>query len=262
MVLSIITINYNNKKGLEETLDSIYKQVEKDFELIIIDGGSTDGSVDVINKYKERFPCLYYVSEKDKGIYNAMNKGIERVSSDYCIFMNSGDCFYDNYSIEKSMEFLNGKWDIVSGVAISDRYIMNPPTSEQLSLSFFLKSSLNHQATYISTELLRRLRYNENLRIVSDTEFFFKALIINNSSYLNIPVKVAFCDAAGASGNLSASLSERYHAIKELLPQRMKYDVDFIIKHHNSFILFTNKIFYNNFWRRIYNTFIRRGKRT
>ena len=74
MKYSIITINYNNKDGLEMTINSVLGQTFRDFEYIIIDGGSTDGSIDVIKKYKSRID--YWVSEPDKGVYNAMNKGI------------------------------------------------------------------------------------------------------------------------------------------------------------------------------------------
>lgn len=252
MELSIITINFNNKEGLVRTLDSITKQTLHNFETIIIDGGSSDGSLEVIESFKKNNYNVTYVSEKDKGIYNAMNKGIDFAVGKYCIFMNSGDCFYNEKSIANSVEYLTGKWDIVSGIATSDKYVMFPPTSEQLSLSFFLKNSLNHQATYISTRLLKDLHYNENLKIVSDTEFFFRTLVLMNCSYVDIPIKISFCEVAGISGNLDRSLNERYQAIKNLLPSRMKYDVDFIIKHHNPIIKKINKILYNNFFRSLY----------
>ena len=91
MRYSIITINYNNEEGLRHTIESIVCQTYTDFEFIIIDGGSTDGSVDVIKEYAEHI--AYWVSEKDNGRYNAMNKGVCQAKGDYCIFMNSGDCF-------------------------------------------------------------------------------------------------------------------------------------------------------------------------
>ena len=89
--LSIITVNYNNVKGLVDTIESIVNQTNNDFEYIIIDGGSMDGSVDVIKRYIDKID--YWVSEKDHGIYHAMNKGIKVATCEYCIFMNSGDTF-------------------------------------------------------------------------------------------------------------------------------------------------------------------------
>lgn len=92
-IISIITINYNNKVGLKKTIESVIQQDFNSFEFIVIDGGSTDGSYDVIQEYRNYID--YWVSEPDKGIYNAMNKGITIARGEYCNFMNSGDFFYD-----------------------------------------------------------------------------------------------------------------------------------------------------------------------
>jgi glycosyltransferase involved in cell wall biosynthesis len=93
MKLSIITINYNNKAGLQKTIDSVICQTWKDYEWIIIDGGSTDGSKELIEQYQQHF--AYWCSEPDKGVYNAMNKGVEHAHGMYVSFMNSGDVFHD-----------------------------------------------------------------------------------------------------------------------------------------------------------------------
>ena len=86
MKVSVITINYNNCDGLSRTIESVVKQSFKEYEYIVIDGGSTDGSADVIRKYADKID--YWVSESDKGIYNAMNKGIDVAKGEYCNFMN------------------------------------------------------------------------------------------------------------------------------------------------------------------------------
>ena len=91
MKYSIITINYNHIEGLKRTIDSVISQTSSNYEYIIIDGGSTDGSVNIIKEYKEHL--VYWISEKDNGVYHAMNKGVAQAQGDYCIFMNSGDCF-------------------------------------------------------------------------------------------------------------------------------------------------------------------------
>ena len=91
MKLSIITVNLNNKDGLQKTIDSVISQTFKDFEWIVIDGGSTDGSKELIEKYSDYIS--YWVSEPDKGVYNAMNKGIQVAKGEYLNFMNSGDSF-------------------------------------------------------------------------------------------------------------------------------------------------------------------------
>ena len=92
MKLSIITVNYNDAKGLERTIKSVISQTFHDYEFIIIDGGSTDGSVDVIKKYESHID--YWISEKDGGIYPGMNKGLRQAKGEYLNFMNGGDCYH------------------------------------------------------------------------------------------------------------------------------------------------------------------------
>ena len=261
MKISVITINFNNANGLERTLRSVISQTFNDYELIIVDGASTDGSVDVIKNYAHENSRLNFVSEKDTGIYNAMNKGINMSQGEYLIFMNSGDCFYDASVLELSLPFLKENFDIICGIALSDKYKMYPPKKQQLSMSFFLKNSLNHQATFIKTKIMKQYYYNEKYKIVSDTEFFFKSIILDNASYLEISIKISYCENAGASGNLQFSLQERYKAIKALLPERMSSDVDFIIKYNNPIIRSIGNALYNKYFRALYDKIIRRGRR-
>ena len=112
MKYSIITINYNNKEGLERTIQSVLGQISKDYEYIIIDGGSTDGSVDVIRQYADHIS--YWISEPDKGRYNAMNKGIRQATGDYLNFMNSGDTFHSS-SVLEDIAKMNFDEDIITG---------------------------------------------------------------------------------------------------------------------------------------------------
>src|SRR5574344_2490955 len=112
MKLSIITINYNNAEGLEKTIKSVINQTFTDYEYIIIDGGSTDGSTDIIKKYRENID--YWVSESDKGIYKAMNKGITYTHGEYLNFMNSGDCFHSSTVLNEVARNFNNT-DIIIG---------------------------------------------------------------------------------------------------------------------------------------------------
>src|ERR1700753_3296637 len=98
MKLSIITINLNNKTGLERTIQSVLEQSSRDFEFIVIDGLSTDSSVELLQTHAQQ---LNYISEKDKGIYDAMNKGIEKASGEFLLFLNSGDYLFEKNTIEK-----------------------------------------------------------------------------------------------------------------------------------------------------------------
>ena len=103
MKFSIITVNFNNKEGLHNTIKSVINQTFRDFEYIVIDGGSTDGSIDILKKYDKYIN--YWISEKDSGIYNAMNKGISKANGEYLNFMNSGDCFYALDVLEKVSKY-------------------------------------------------------------------------------------------------------------------------------------------------------------
>jgi len=102
MKLSIITINYNDKEGLRKTIESVLSQTWTDYEYLIIDGGSADGSLDVIREYEDKI--TYWISEKDNGIYNAMNKGIVKSKGAYLQFLNSGDYLVDNKVFENMTE--------------------------------------------------------------------------------------------------------------------------------------------------------------
>ena len=144
MKLSIITINYNNRDGLQKTIESVVSQSFKDFEWIVIDGGSNDGSRELIERYAESIS--YWVSEPDKGIYNAMNKGIKASNGDYLLFLNSGDSLCDEYVIA-DFQKLSFTEDIISGNIIVDDSIYNArfsPDESELSYRFMCESTILH----------------------------------------------------------------------------------------------------------------------
>lgn len=252
MKVSIITINFNNIDGLKRTINSISEQTYKDYELVVVDGGSRDGGKEYLEQVSGKFPHILWVSEPDKGIYNAMNKGTRMSSGEYCIFMNSGDCFFDSDSLKKSVNYLDGETDIISGAVKTDNFSKDAPFEKELSLSFFIKSSMNHQSTYIKRNLLIEYPYNEKRKIVADTEFFFQVLILKDASYKRLPFYVSYCESGGISDNVSKSMEERFVAIKELLPPRMSYDVDFISKYHNPILMSIGNILYRKTLRKIF----------
>lgn len=253
MKVSIITINYNNVTGLRRTLESVSCQKACDYELVIVDGGSSDGAQELITEYAASHLNTKWVSEPDNGIYNAMNKGAKMSEGEYCIFMNSGDCFNDDKSLWHSMQYLDGETEIVSGAARFEKFVREAPKSEELSLTFFIRESMNHQSTFIKRQLLLDCPYNENRRIAGDSEFFFQTMILGNASYKHIPVCVSYCEAAGESSDLLKSIEERLIAIKGHLPERMGYDVDFIKKYHNPLILKIGNLAYKGWSRKVYH---------
>ena len=168
MKLSIITINYNNKSGLQKTIDSVICQTWRDFEWIIIDGGSTDGSKELIEQYQQHFS--YWCSEPDKGVYNAMNKGIAKAKGEYLQFLNSGDSFHQTDVLERVSTYLAQNIDIVYGdlnyVSENSNFVVRYP--EKLSIHYFLIHSIGHPSSYIKAELLKNNGYREEFKIVSD----------------------------------------------------------------------------------------------
>lgn len=221
MKLSIITINYNNKDGLLKTIKSIINQTSNSFEYIIIDGGSTDGSLDIIKEYEEEI--TYWISEPDRGIYNAMNKGIVKAVGEYLLFMNSGDCLYDNKVIADSIPFLNGT-DIVVG-NMSCGKIYNSP--DEITFKILYSYTIPHQAAFIRRELQNKYLYNENLKIVSDWEFFLMSLIFNNASYCKIPFTISEYDMNGISStNADLYKEERKTVLLKMIPERILKDYE------------------------------------
>ena len=223
MRYSIITINYNNKIGLHNTIKSVVQQTCNDYEYIIIDGGSEDGSVDVINNYKDHVD--YWVSEVDRGIYHAMNKGVSRAQGDYCIFMNSGDCFYNETVLERITR-LEDKDDIVVGRVVShNNQLLFAPPSRDISLYYLYSGTVPHQSSFIKTELLRQYPYDENLKIVSDWKFFVQAIIEGNCTIRFVNELVARFDMDGVStSNPDKMWKEKTQVLSELFPPRVIVD--------------------------------------
>jgi len=206
--LSIITINFNNKEGLDKTVKSVANQRFRDFEFIVIDGGSTDGSTEIIRNYEEKID--YWVSEKDKGIYNAMNKGIAVSKGEYLLFLNSGDYLYENDSLDKAMGYITDEMICSCDIRVYNSKTASHeiwPSPETLSYSFFLNTTLNHQSTFIHSSLFREYGfYNENNIVGADWEFFFLVLGVHSRSYKKIPVVLSVYNLDGFSANLSPEM--------------------------------------------------------
>ena len=221
MRLSIITINYNNRDGLQKTIDSVITQTWKSFEWILIDGGSTDGSKELVEKYKDAFS--FSCSEPDKGIYNAMNKGISHAKGDYLLFLNSGDVFYDDLVLEhvNDIEF---NCDIVSGQMVRmDNGRLLRKYDEDILMQLF-ERTINHQATFIRRELLLENPYDEDLRIVSDWKFWIESIIIKNASYQVLDLFISKQDMTGISysdKHKPLHLAERKTVLDSCFPQRV-----------------------------------------
>lgn len=205
MKLSIITINLNNLPGLQKTVESVLSQTWREFEYIIIDGGSTDGSADYISGISN--DLTYWISEKDTGVYHAMNKGIEKSTGEYLLFLNSGDYLVDSNILKKVQPELTGE-----GIIFGDLVSYDPENKsvfekfpDHLDPVYVYEHSLPHPASFIKKELFGAIgKYNEQDKITSDWQFFMRALFELKADYKHIPLGITVYDRNGLS-NLAAN---------------------------------------------------------
>ena len=235
-LISIITINYNNKDGLKKTIDSVAAQTFLGWEHIIIDGGSTDGGVDVIkaalqNKdYAERLS--YWCSEKDGGIYHALNKGIERANGDYCLMLNSGDCFAAANVLERAA---GSFW--TEDIVYCDAYFLRKGRRRlirypnKITGDFFFLRGLCHQSVFIKTSLQKKNPYSTEYKIVNDSDFFMKVLLAQNCSARHLPIALCDYDAETGLSSASGSLHDKEYAalLDKYYPARVQKDLRLLI---------------------------------
>lgn len=202
--ISIITVNFNNEAGLATTLQSVSSQVYEDFEFIVIDGGSNGGDKQLIDQHRKLIDIL--VSEPDTGIYNAMNKGIMLANGQYVYFLNSGDTFYDKFTLLNVAEKMVDDIDLYYGNLIynwpSGQKLVSFP--EKLSYAFFVTDNINHQACFIKKALFNKLfYYNENYKIISDWEFLVYAVCKAEISYQHLHLSISIYDTTGISSDIN-----------------------------------------------------------
>jgi glycosyltransferase involved in cell wall biosynthesis len=218
MVISIITINKNNRQGLLNTLQSVIGQNFEDYELIVIDGASTDGSKEIIASFSSKIN--YWVSEKDAGVYQAMNKGIEIAKGKYCLFLNSGDTLNDVNSLSYLSKTENDEDVIFGNIEQDGTTVIFPDIITLYNLRW---GTLPHPGTLIKRHLFNLIgRYNEQYKIASDWEFWLKALIIKDCSYRHIDCTIAKVEQAGISA--TTNFDEGYKILYSLFPKRILDD--------------------------------------
>lgn len=214
--LSIITINRNNATGLRKTMESVFSQTYRDFEYIVVDGASTDESVEVINELaRERVNELKnftWISEPDTGIYNAMNKGVRMCCGEYTLMLNSGDYLVDEHVIERIMPELDGT-DIIQGNHIENRagelFRNRGCGRSEIDMIDVMKGHFLHQASFCKRDLFDRFGYyDESYRMIADTKFFMKCLGIHDASFKYIDVDVANYDITGISAETTGRWAE------------------------------------------------------
>lgn len=236
MTLTIITINRNNAYGLEKTMHSVFSQTCKEFEYVVIDGASTDGSVEVVKQYAN-CPEIHFkwISELDKGIYSAMNKGIRMASGEYVQFLNSGDCLAASDVTKRMLDALkqneypsilygNMLKDLSNGKILRDRCF----AGSDISFLGFYTGTLNHSPAYIRRSLFDKYGlYDECLKIVSDWKWYLQAIILGEERPVYTDIDVTLFDMNGISEtNKELDKAERGMVLKELIPSTILSDYD------------------------------------
>lgn len=228
MILSIITINRNNAEGLEKTIQSVASQTFKEFEYIVVDGASTDGSVEIIKRYESQFEGrLKWVSEPDTGIYNAMNKGIRMAECEYIQILNSADILAGDEVIEKMTDALekhsypdilygNMIKDSVNGKKICDKgFAGRKPT-----MFDFIHGTLNHDPAYIKRSLFQKFGYyREDLPITADWRWYVEAIPFGGVNPQYVDIDVTVFDMNGVSETqIEKREKERSDELERILP--------------------------------------------
>ena len=248
MKISIVTINYNNAEGLRKTLASVAEQTYPHVEHIIIDGGSSDESVNVIQDYVTKVESeelrgknVIWVSERDYGIYNAMNKGIKKATGAYVQILNSGDILAAPDVTERMMNaiytvhhtpYTENIPDILYGNMIRKDYatgkIDGKSKEVEYSLRQYYTSTMNHDCCYIRRDVYEKYGlYDENLIIVSDWKWFLLAIGLGNVKPVYVDIDVTIFDCSGISEtNLELRNKERRQVLEELLPAAILADYD------------------------------------
>ena len=192
MKISIITINLNNAEGLSKTIVSVRHQTYSDIEYIIIDGGSTDGSIEIINNSTK--DLNYWVSEKDSGMYQAMNKGIAKATGNYLLFLNSGDTLSNVDTIKRIVplfddkEIVFGNINVMHNGQVYDTLIY-PDT---LNFNYFIAGTIPHQGMFIRRSVFSLVGlYDEKYKICSDWKFQIDSICKFKCTYKHIDFIVA-----------------------------------------------------------------------
>lgn len=227
--VTIVTVTYNAEKYLEQTIKSVIEQDYKNIEYAIIDGGSSDATIDIIKKYADHID--YWISERDNGIYDAMNKGTLKATGDYINYLNAGDVFTDINTISTVVFNLDKLVDVLyGGVNLwykdKAKYIYDAPRKPE---TIFKQLPCCHQSMFIKTTQMKKHLYNTNFKLSSDVELFFE-LFKNkvNFQVLNQPI-VNFL-MGGKSQN------ENFKAHIEVLNIASKYINGTELYRHSSYI--------------------------
>lgn len=252
MRVSVITVTFNALPALKKTMASVMAQTSLDYEYIIVDGASTDGTAEYLSEKADG--SYRWISEPDSGIYEAMNKGVRMAQGEYCLFINAGDCFVDAKVLATVLPFMNGV-DLVIGnqIDVSEQGVIADfyQAKGSFSLNNLLQSSVCHQSTFIRRSVLLERPYDEHLRLVSDWKFFLELYLGGNVSYRTVDVNICFFFEGGATDkNRDLGKQERMSVLAGYPEYEhiwgKPYCPSFVNKIKRKYLFYVNKIIYAN----------------
>lgn len=294
MKISIITVNLNNATGLKATLESVAKQSCHEFEHIIIDGGSNDGSVEIIREYESiisnrKSIILKWVSEPDKGIYDGMNKGVEiasgirvvnalnrsefledknkvikKASSEYVYFLNSGDSLASEDTIQEMIDTLDGSDFVIGRVNKTYQGRVVEKTEllkeDDMSLYQMFLHGINHQAALIKRPLLVTTPYDVNVRLSADWKFFVQKIVLESASVKFVDKVFANYDMTGVSSNSDVLRRERMQILETFVPERIARDYLAIAPYYYE-VIRVQWLLKHPFWYKVYRGMTTLGRK-
>ena len=230
ITLAIVTINFNNLNGLKKTINSVKNQTDKQIEFIIIDGGSTDGSKEFIEENQKHLN--YWVSEKDGGVYHAMNKGLEKVTSEYCLFLNSGDYLINEETIETVKNQIDSNATMSYGlIQWEETNLLWNPKKDLKAFEMTKKSLIPHQGTFFKTNILKKLNgYKENYKVISDWGIMVE-LLEKGYETQKLNLIISICEKQGISASLEDQIKkERRSYLLKYAKKTMIYGYLYAVK--------------------------------
>jgi glycosyltransferase involved in cell wall biosynthesis len=228
--ISVITINFENLKELQKTFTSVISQTYQDLEYIVIDGGSQDGTVNFLQEHSTALS--YWVSEQDNGIYDAMNKGVKAAKGEWIVFMNSGDLFFQDDTIEQIAPYLVGANDVVYGgceLIIDDEYGYRTSQAQPTDLSLIWHQIPTcHQSVFVKRELQSRYPFNTSLAWCADHDFLARLYQLG-SKFQEISIIVSRFDASGGKvRDLLTYTKERWSICRKYFGKNLLKELFFL----------------------------------
>jgi glycosyltransferase involved in cell wall biosynthesis len=233
--VSIITVVRNGEKTLEQTMLSVFHQTYSNIEYIIIDGASTDGTVDIIKKYDKRimngdFPNVSFkwISEPDKGIYDAMNKGIDMATGEYIFFLGANDEIYKPNSIAEIISKSNEAYIIISKILYSNSIIV----TSKYSFKTILHNTIHHQSALYNKRLFDNFRYDIRFDLISDYELNL-TIYLKKMKYCFVDIVLSQCSDNGVSRRYINQAFKETNIIRRKLMGNISYvfQMGYILKH-------------------------------